>query len=171
MTISVLRSVDAWWVSAATTTGELLSDRAAIDAAARSTTTVPVDRLAHVSPVTARCRVVAQMTNYASHVKDAGMDPATIPPTFFRTPVGPAVVLLGTDELKRFGELRPQLRVNGELRQNSTVRTDMVYPPLPALQSPSRFQQLAPGDVIQARVATDDSTIDLGTQRTVVTYE
>jgi hypothetical protein len=44
MTISVLRSADAWWVNAptgaakiataATTTGELLSDRAAIDAAA-----------------------------------------------------------------------------------------------------------------------------------------
>src|SRR6185437_15810629 len=33
-------------------------------------------------------------------------------PTF--TPVGPALVLLDADELKRFGDLRLQLRVNGE---------------------------------------------------------
>jgi 2-keto-4-pentenoate hydratase/2-oxohepta-3-ene-1,7-dioic acid hydratase in catechol pathway len=38
--------------------------------------------------VTAPCRVVAQMTNYASHVKDAGMDPDTIPLTFFRKASG-----------------------------------------------------------------------------------
>ena len=94
MTISVLRTADAWWVhtpagaveiaTAATTTAELLTDRAAIDAAARSADTVPVDSLALVSPVTTPCRVVAQMTNFASHVKDAGMDPKTIPLTFFR---------------------------------------------------------------------------------------
>ncbi len=33
-------------------------------------------------------------------------------PTF--TPVGPALVLLDADELKRFGDLRLQLWVNGE---------------------------------------------------------
>ena len=32
-------------------------------------------------------------------------------PTF--TPVGPALVLVDADELKRFGDLRLQLRVNG----------------------------------------------------------
>ena len=214
MTTSILRTADAWWVqtatgaakiaTTATTTGELLADRAAIDAAAHSTDTVPVDSLELLSPVTTPCRVVAQMTNYASHVKDAGMDPEVDPvdvlpqvvrvdqrarsttssspahvkfldyeveiglvigtrhprrhhrspkqdlsdyiaglvvtndvsardiqlpqtqfyeaksyPTF--TPVGPALVLLDADELKRFGDLRLQLRVNGEVRQNMVV--------------------------------------------------
>ena len=55
MTTSILRTADAWWVqtptgaakiaTTATTTGELLADRAAIDAAAHSTDTVPVDSL------------------------------------------------------------------------------------------------------------------------------
>ena len=49
-------------------------------------------------------------------------------PTF--TPVGPALVLLDADELKRFGDLRLQLRVNGEVRQNSVVAGDMIYRPL-----------------------------------------
>jgi 2-keto-4-pentenoate hydratase/2-oxohepta-3-ene-1,7-dioic acid hydratase in catechol pathway len=239
MTVSVLRTVDAWWVqtptgaakvaTSATTTGELLGDRPAIDAAAHSTDTVPVDGLELVSPVTKPCRVVAQMTNFASHVEDAGMDPKTIPLTFFRkssasitgpfdeivkpghvrfldyeveigliiardipvstpisesslsdfiaglvvtndvsardiqlpqtqfyeaksyptfTPVGPALVLLDADELKRFGDLRLRLRVNGELRQDMLVDGDMLYKPVQALQSLTRFQDLAAGDLI-----------------------
>ena len=239
MTVSVLRTVDAWWVqtptgaakitTGATTTAELLADRAAIEAATHSSGTVPVDGLQLVSPVTKPCRVVAQMTNYASHVKDAGMDPKTIPLTFFRkssasitgpfddivkpahvrfldyeveiglvigrdipvgttvsewdlsdflaglvvtndvsardiqlpqtqfyeaksyptfTPVGPALVLLDASELKRFGDLRLRLRVNGELRQDMLVDGDMLYRPVPALQSLTRFQDLAAGDVI-----------------------
>ena len=238
MTISILRTADSWWVETATgaaridtkaaTTGELLADRAAIDAAA-SSDTVPVDTLTLVSPVTAPCRVVAQMTNFASHAKDAGMDPNTLPLTFFRkssasicgpfddivkpdhvqfvdyeveiglvvgrdipvgttisesnlpeyiaglvvtndvsardiqlpqtqfyeaksyptfTPVGPALVLLDADELRRFGDLRLRLRVNGQVRQNMLVQGDMLYSPLQALQSLSRFQDLAAGDVI-----------------------
>jgi 2-keto-4-pentenoate hydratase/2-oxohepta-3-ene-1,7-dioic acid hydratase in catechol pathway len=238
MTISILRTADSWWVQTATgaaridtkaaTTGELLADRAAIDAAA-SSGTVPVDTLTLVSPVIAPCRVVAQMTNFASHAKDAGMDPNTLPLTFFRkssasicgpfddivkpdhvqfvdyeveiglvvgrdipvgttisesnlpdyiaglvvtndvsardiqlpqtqfyeaksyptfTPVGPALVLLDADELKRFGDLRLRLRVNGQVRQNMLVQGDMLYSPLQALQSLSRFQDLAAGDVI-----------------------
>jgi 2-keto-4-pentenoate hydratase/2-oxohepta-3-ene-1,7-dioic acid hydratase in catechol pathway len=239
MTASVLRTVDAWWVqtpagaakisTTAATTGELLADRAAIDAAVHSSETVPVDSLQLVSPVTKPCRVVAQMTNFASHVKDAGMDPKTIPLTFFRkssasitgpfdhivkpahvrfldyeveiglvvgrdipvgttvsesnlsefiaglvvtndvsardiqlpqtqfyeaksyptfTPAGPALVLLDADELKRFGELRLRLRVNGELRQDMLVDGDMLYRPVGALQSLTRFQDLAAGDLI-----------------------
>lgn len=239
MTVSLLRTVDAWWVqtstgtakitTSATTTAELLADRAAIEAATRSTDTVPVDSLQLVSPVTKPCRVVAQMTNFASHVKDAGMNPKTIPLTFFRkssasitgpfddivkpahvrfldyeveiglvvgrdipvgttvsesslsdfiaglvvtndvsardiqlpqtqfyeaksyptfTPVGPALVLLDADELKRFGDLRLRLRVNGELRQDMVVDGDMLYKPVQALQSLTRFQDLAAGDVI-----------------------
>jgi len=98
MSISVLKTADAWWVqttngaakidTAATTTGELLADRAAISAAAASADLVPVESLALVSPVTAPCRVVAQMTNFRSHVADAGMNPDTIPMTFFRKTSG-----------------------------------------------------------------------------------
>jgi 2-keto-4-pentenoate hydratase/2-oxohepta-3-ene-1,7-dioic acid hydratase in catechol pathway len=239
MTTSILRTSDAWWVQTATgaakiitsaaTTRELLADREAIDAAAHSTDTVPVDTLELLSPVTKPCRVVAQMTNFASHVKDAGMDPASIPLTFFRkssasisgpfddivkpghvkfldyeveiglvvgqdipvgttisesklsdyiaglvvtndvsardiqlpqtqfyeaksyptfTPVGPALVLLDADELKRFSDLRLQLRVNGELRQSMVVGDDMIYRPVQALESLARFQDLAAGDLI-----------------------
>lgn len=239
MTISILRTADAWWVQTstgavkvntdATTTRELLADRAAIDAAASSSDAVPVEGLNLLSPVTAPCRVVAQMTNFASHVKDAGMDPNTIPLTFFRkasgsitgpfddivkpdhvrfldyeveiglvigrelpvgaaiseanladyiagavvtndvsardiqlpktqfyesksyptfTPVGPALVLLDADELKRFGDLRLQLRVNGEVRQDMRVDGDLIYPPVQALQALARFQRLDPGDLV-----------------------
>ncbi|MDT5212332.1 MAG: hypothetical protein QOK18_571 [Mycobacterium sp.] len=239
MTTTILRTADAWYVqtetgavkidTAATTTGELLGDRAAVDAAAARQGTIAVDTLDLVSPVTAPCRVVAQMTNFVSHVKDAGLDPNTIPLTFFRkasgsvngpnadivkpahvrfmdyeveiglvigrelpvgttlteanlpdyvaglvvtndvsardiqlpktqfyesksyptfTPVGPALVLLDGDELKRFGDLRLQLRVNGELRQDSVVGGDMIYPPLRALQELTRFQHMAVGDLL-----------------------
>lgn len=94
MTTTILRTADAWYVrksngasridTDATTTRELLADRAAIEAATGSQDTVAVDDLALVSPVTRPCRVVAQMTNFESHVKDAGMDPKTVPLTFFR---------------------------------------------------------------------------------------
>ena len=67
-------------------------------------------------------------------------------PTF--TPVGPALVLLDADELKRFGDLRLQLRVNGEVRQNMVVDGDMIYRPLEALQALTRFQRLDAGDLV-----------------------
>ena len=221
MTISILRTADAWWVQTAsgaarvdtdaTTTAELLADRSAIDAAAKSTDTVPVESLALLSPITTPARVVAQATNYASHVKDVGRDPAKTPLTFFRkasgsvtgpfgdvvkpehvklldyeveiglvigrelpvgtevtaanladfvvglvltndisardvqltkqqffesksyptfTPVGPALVLVDAEELKRFGELRLQLSVNGEVRQNMVIEGDILFPPV-----------------------------------------
>ena len=239
MSLSVLRTADAWWVSVpsgaakvtttATTTAELLADRPALDAAGTATQTVPLDSLDVLSPVTAPCRVVAQMTNFASHVNDAGLNPDTIPLTFFRktsgsisgpfddivrpahvrfldyeaeiglvigrelpvgtqvtadnwtsfvaglvvtddvsardvqlpktqffesksyptfTPVGPSLVLLDDDELKRFGDLRLRLWVNGQLRQDSAVEGDMLYSPLQALQALSRFQRLDPGDLL-----------------------
>ncbi|ART71318.1 fumarylacetoacetase [Mycobacterium dioxanotrophicus] len=238
MTISVLRTTDTWWVrtpdgaariqTSAATTGALLADRAAIDAA-RSGESVSLESLELLSPVTAGCRVIAQMTNFESHVRDAGMDPTTIPLTFFRkssasisgpfcdivkpphvrlldyeveiglvigrdipvgttlseadlagaiaglvitndvsardvqlpqtqfyeaksyptfTPVGPELVLLDADELKRFGDLRLRLSVNGEQRQNALVEGDMLYRPLQALQSLTRFQDLSAGDLI-----------------------
>ncbi|PQM48271.1 Ureidoglycolate lyase [Mycobacterium talmoniae] len=67
-------------------------------------------------------------------------------PTF--TPVGPALVLLDAGELQRFGDLRLRLRVNGELRQDMLVERDMLYRPVQALQSLTRFQHLAAGDLI-----------------------
>jgi 2-keto-4-pentenoate hydratase/2-oxohepta-3-ene-1,7-dioic acid hydratase in catechol pathway len=67
-------------------------------------------------------------------------------PTF--TPVGPRLVLLDADELKRFGDLRLRLRVNGQTRQDMTVDGDMIYPPLQALQALARFQPLVAGDLI-----------------------
>ena len=178
----------------------------------RAAETVDPATLDLVSPVTAPCRVVAQMTNFASHVKDCRPEPGDHPadllpqdvgldqrplrrhrpprpralpglrgrdrpgrsaascrwapqvtadnwtsfvaglvvtndvsardvqlpktqffesksyPTF--TPVGPALVLLDDDELKRFGDLRLRLWVNGELRQDAVVDDDMIYPPL-----------------------------------------
>jgi 2-keto-4-pentenoate hydratase/2-oxohepta-3-ene-1,7-dioic acid hydratase in catechol pathway len=239
MSITILRTADAWWVGTAggaaridtdaTTTGALLADPERIEAALGSKKTIDPATLDLVSPVTAPCRVVAQMTNFASHVKDAGLNPDAIPLTFFRktsgsisgpfddivrpahvrcldyeveiglvigrelpvgtqvtadnwtsfvaglvvtndvsardvqlpktqffesksyptfTPVGPSLVLLDHDELKRFGDLRLRLWVNGELRQSSAVNGDMIYSPLEALQALSRFQRLDPGDLL-----------------------
>ncbi|NNG40557.1 fumarylacetoacetate hydrolase family protein [Flexivirga sp. ID2601S] len=99
MTTSVLRTADAWWVltadgtaarvaTDAVTTGQLLADRAAVDAAAAGPGGTAVASLDLVSPVTAPCRVVAQMTNYVSHVEDSGMNPETVPLTFFRKTSG-----------------------------------------------------------------------------------
>ena len=237
MSTSVIRTSDAWWVknadratkidTTAVTTGELLADRAAITAA--SGDSVAVDGLDLISPVTRPCRVVAQMTNFESHVRDSGMDPKTIPLTFFRkssasisgpfddivkpshvrfldyeveiglvigrdmpvgtvltdanlgdyvaalvitndvsardiqlpqtqfyeaksyptfTPVGPELVLLDATELTRFGDLRLTLSVSGDERQNSVVEGDMIFRPLAALQSLTRFQDLAAGDLV-----------------------
>jgi 2-keto-4-pentenoate hydratase/2-oxohepta-3-ene-1,7-dioic acid hydratase in catechol pathway len=239
MSTTILRTPDGWWVRTpdgaaridtdATTTGELLADPEKIEAARGSNTTVDPTTLDWVSPVTAPCRVVAQMTNYASHVKDSGLDPDAIPLTFFRktsgsisgpfddivqpahvrcldyeveigliigrdlpvgtqvteenwttfvaglvvtndvsardiqlpktqffesksyptfTPVGPALVLLDAEELKRFGDLRLLLWVNGDLRQDAVVEGDMIYSPLQALQALSRFQRLDAGDLL-----------------------
>jgi 2-keto-4-pentenoate hydratase/2-oxohepta-3-ene-1,7-dioic acid hydratase in catechol pathway len=239
MTVSVLHTADAWWLktargaakidTAATSTAALLADRAAIEAAADNTDTVELDGLRFISPVTRPCRVIAQMTNFESHVKDAGMDPSSVPLTFFRkasasingpfddivkpphvklldyeveiglvigstipvgasiseanlgdliaglvvtndvsardvqlpqtqfyeaksyptfTPVGPELVLLSADELKRFGDLRLRLSVNGDERQNALVDPDMLYRPLQALQALTQFQELAPGDLV-----------------------
>lgn len=238
MTTTILRTTTAWYVRTAngaaridtdaTTTAELLADRDAVTAARARTDTVPEQNLDLVSPVTAPCRVVAQMTNFASHVTDAGMNPDTVPLTFFRkasgsisgphadvvrpahvhlldyeveigvvigqevpvgtevtednladhvaglvvandvsardvqlpqtqfyeaksyptfTPVGPALVLLDRDELKRFTDLRLRLWVNGEPRQDRTA-ADMMYTPLQALQALTRFQHLDPGDLL-----------------------
>jgi 2-keto-4-pentenoate hydratase/2-oxohepta-3-ene-1,7-dioic acid hydratase in catechol pathway len=66
-------------------------------------------------------------------------------PTF--TPVGPVLLVLEEGDFAKFDQLRLTTRVNGELRQDSTV-SDMVYKPLDALRSLARFQPLATGDLI-----------------------
>lgn len=238
MSIAVLRTADAWWVetpagasridTSAVTTAELLADRAAIESARNATDVVAVETLSLISPVTAPCRVIANMTNYVSHVKDSGMNPETVPLTFFRktsgsisgptddvikpphvklldyeieiglvfgktltvgtkvdasnvadyvaglvitndvsardvqlpktqfyegksyptfTPVGPRLVLLEAGEFDRFGELALTLRVNGSVRQDSTV-ADMIYRPVESLKALSKFQRLDAGDLL-----------------------
>src|SRR6202022_1629981 len=79
LTVSILRTADAWWVQTPTgaarvttkaaTTRELLANRAAIEAAAHSTDTVPVDSPHLLSPVTAPCRGGPQRANTPPHAK------------------------------------------------------------------------------------------------------
>lgn len=94
MSIYIVRINDQWFVeksstagtridTSAATTGDLLADRAAI-AAAVAADPRPLPEGAWQSPVTAPCRLIAQMTNYVSHINDSGMDPDTVPLTFFR---------------------------------------------------------------------------------------
>ena len=66
-------------------------------------------------------------------------------PTF--TPVGPWLTLVDAAGLARLGSLRLTLRVNGEVRQDSTG-ADMIVRPAQALTLLSRFQPMAPGDLL-----------------------
>lgn len=102
MSLSVLRTADAWWVlvpagarridTRATTTAELIADRQAVVLATTdSGEVVDPASLQLQSPVTAPCRVIAQMTNYVSHVRDSGMNPDKVPLTFFRKASGSIV--------------------------------------------------------------------------------
>lgn len=237
MSLDVIRTDDRWWVlkdggatpvdTAAATTGELLADASALAVAAAG----PAQELPTTlqTPVTTPCRVVAQMTNYRSHIKDSGMNPETTPMTFFRktshsisgpeaeiikpahvrfldyeveiglvigkavpvgtritaenvgeyigalvitndvsardlqlpktqffeaksyptfTPTGPRLVVLEPGDWARFTDLRLRLWVNGDLRQDSVVKADMLYPPHEALATLARFQPLAAGDLV-----------------------
>jgi 2-keto-4-pentenoate hydratase/2-oxohepta-3-ene-1,7-dioic acid hydratase in catechol pathway len=103
MSVNLARTADGWWLQtsaglarldlAHTTTGALLSDRVALDAAVSTArwaaeqdpgSALPAESLDLRSPVTAPTRVVAQMVNYRSHARESGMDPGTVPPAFFR---------------------------------------------------------------------------------------
>ena len=66
-------------------------------------------------------------------------------PTF--TPVGPWLTLVDTADLARLDSLRLTLRVNDEVRQDSTA-ADMIVRPAQALTLLSRFQPMAPGDLL-----------------------
>lgn len=94
MSVNVIRTNNQWYVEKSATTGTLidtdavttaalLGDRGAIDAAVAGPETDLPDGTVQ-SPVTAPCRVVAQMTNYVSHINDSGFNPETVPMTFFR---------------------------------------------------------------------------------------
>jgi len=66
-------------------------------------------------------------------------------PTF--TPVGPWLTLVDAADLARLGTLRLTLRVNGETRQDATA-AEMIVAPARALTLLSRFQPMAPGDLL-----------------------
>ena len=66
-------------------------------------------------------------------------------PTF--TPAGPWLALAGAADLARLGSLRLTLSVNGEVRQDA-MATDMIVTPARALTALSKFQPLAPGDLL-----------------------
>jgi len=66
-------------------------------------------------------------------------------PTF--TPVGPWLTLVDAADLARLDSLRLTLSVNGEVRQDSTP-ADMIVRPARALTLLSRFQPMAPGDLL-----------------------
>jgi 2-keto-4-pentenoate hydratase/2-oxohepta-3-ene-1,7-dioic acid hydratase in catechol pathway len=237
MSVNVVRTIDGWWrldgdrairiETTAETTRELLADRDAITGASGAGSSV--DELELVSPVTTPCRVVAQLLNYRSHAIDAGYDPNTLQPTFFRkssasvsgpfdpirqppevalldyeielgivvgaeipigttvtdenlsdyvagvivandvsareiqltkvqvyesksyptfTPLGPRLVLLDNDELRRIPELHMTLAVNGDTRQDQTIGNDLIIPPAEALTMLARFQNMTAGDVL-----------------------
>jgi 2-keto-4-pentenoate hydratase/2-oxohepta-3-ene-1,7-dioic acid hydratase in catechol pathway len=247
MSARLARTADGWWLVTpaglirldltAPTTAALLADRAALDTAIETGRlavatapheAVPAGSLDLLSPVTAPARIVAQAVNYRSHARESGLDPDTVPPTFFRkashsltgpardiirpdgvsfldyevelglvigaalpagttvtdatlpryvaalvvandvsarqiqlvktqfyeaksyptfTPAGPWLTLPGVAGLARLSSLRLTLAVNGELRQDATA-ADMIVRPAQALTLLSRFQPLAPGDLL-----------------------
>jgi 2-keto-4-pentenoate hydratase/2-oxohepta-3-ene-1,7-dioic acid hydratase in catechol pathway len=66
-------------------------------------------------------------------------------PTF--TPMGPWLTLVDAADLAQLESLRLTLRVNGEMRQDATT-ADMIVRPAQALTLLSRFQPMAPGDLL-----------------------
>ncbi len=66
-------------------------------------------------------------------------------PTF--TPAGPWLTLVDAADLARLSSLRLTLSVNGEVRQDAFA-ADMIVRPAQTLTLLSRFQPLAPGDLV-----------------------
>ena len=61
--------------------------------------------------------------------------------------MGPWLTLVDAADLARLDSLRLTLSVNGEVRQDSTP-ADMIVRPARALTLLSRFQPMAPGDLL-----------------------
>jgi 2-keto-4-pentenoate hydratase/2-oxohepta-3-ene-1,7-dioic acid hydratase in catechol pathway len=66
-------------------------------------------------------------------------------PTF--TPAGPWLTLVDAADLAALNTLRLTLSVNGQVRQDNTT-ADMIVRPAQALTALSRFQPMAPGDLL-----------------------
>lgn len=142
MATSILRTDDGWWVAdetgaarvatEASTTAALLADPAALDAARSSSERVDPAGLQLRSPVTAPCRVVAQMTNYVSHIREAGMNPATVPLTFFRKTS--ASICGPTDDIVRpahVGLLDHEVELGLVIGRSVPVGTELTAEDLP----------------------------------------
>jgi 2-keto-4-pentenoate hydratase/2-oxohepta-3-ene-1,7-dioic acid hydratase in catechol pathway len=142
MSVNLARTAEGWWVQApagmvrldlpAASTGELLADRAALEAAVQAALAAapdharPAESLNLLSPVTAPARVVAQMVNYRSHANDSGMDPDRVPPAFFRKtshsitgPTGDIIRPAGIDFLDY--EIELGLVIGADLPVGTTV--------------------------------------------------
>lgn len=148
MSVNLARTAEGWWVQApagmvrldlpAASTGELLADRAALEATVQAALAAapdharPAESLDQLSPVTAPARVVAQMVNYRSHANDSGMDPDRVPPAFFRKtshsitgPTGDIIRPAGIDFLDY--EIELGLVIGRDLPVGTTV-TDADLP-------------------------------------------
>jgi 2-keto-4-pentenoate hydratase/2-oxohepta-3-ene-1,7-dioic acid hydratase in catechol pathway len=148
MSARLARTADGWWAVtpaglvrlglAAGTTGRLLADRVALDAAIKAAQAtagtapqdaVPAESVELLSPVTAPTRVIAQMVNYRSHATDSGFDPDTVPPAFFRKAshsiTGPAGEIIRPDGVGFLDyEVELGLVIGTDLPVGTTVTED-----------------------------------------------
>jgi 2-keto-4-pentenoate hydratase/2-oxohepta-3-ene-1,7-dioic acid hydratase in catechol pathway len=150
MSHNVARTAEGWWVQTpagimplaltAQTTGELLADRPAVQAAiaaaiaeaeADPRRAVAASSLTLLAPVTSPTRVVAQMVNYRSHAVESGLDPARVPPTFFRKtshsitgPTGDIIRPAGVEFLDY--EIELGLVIGREIPVGTTVTGDAL---------------------------------------------
>jgi len=79
---------------------------------------------------------------------------ATSYPSF--TGLGPALVLVDRDELKRVADLRLTVSVNGRLQQDVVLGDGQPADPLDVLRAASRFQRLDPGDLVLTGTRRDE---------------
>lgn len=148
MSINIIRTANRWYVqksdstgtlieTEAATTAALLADREAINnAVAAEPTPLPDSELQ--SPVTAPCRVVAQMTNYVTHIKDSGFNPETVPMTFFRKTShsisGPAADIIKPSHVRFLDyEVEIGLVIGSDIPVGSTITRETIADHVAAL--------------------------------------
>lgn len=175
MSVDVLRTAEGWWAersgravrvdTGATTTAQLLADRAAVEDAARAAAAgapeaVEVTGLAPLSPVTAPCRLVAQMVNYRSHARESGFDPDAVQPTFFRKAsgsiTGPQAPIVRPAHVRLLDyEVELGLVIGAEIPVGSTVRPsdlgDLVAGLVLANDVSARDVQLGKGQFYESK--------------------